>query len=153
MADYWVFQSEQLVATKFAIFGVIHAVLFLAVLEGGIRQGRMMILLLPADFLVRLFPGLFSRIAISILGGSAIALLSSGLGGGGHILTMMIANAGFLTLWYVECAILLARGFFTRLFGDELPYEITLFVSFIVMVNAGYFTLMFMLSILRAPTI
>ena len=60
MADYWVFQSEQLVATKFAIFGVIHAVLFLAVLEGGIRQGRMMILLLPADFLVRLFPGLFS---------------------------------------------------------------------------------------------
>ena len=47
--------------------------------------------------------------------------------------------------------ILLAYGFFKRLFDSELPFEITLFVSFVVMMNAGYFTFMFILSILRAP--
>ena len=85
--------------------------------------------------------------------GASIAYMSYFLGHNVDVGTMMIANAGFLTLWYVECAILLARGFFSRLFGDELPKEITFFVSFIVMINAGYFTLMFMLSILRAPSL
>ena len=66
--------------------------------------------------------------------------------------TLLIINAAFLTLWYVECAILLALGFFARLFDEELPFEITLFISFLVMVNAGYFTLMFLVSLLRAPT-
>ena len=37
------------------------------------------------------------------------------------------------------------------LFENELPFEIRLFVSFVVMVNAGYFTLMFIVSLLRAP--
>jgi hypothetical protein len=65
--------------------------------------------------------------------------------------TLLVVNAGFLTIWYIECAILLTDGFFARLFEDELPFEIRLFVSFVVMVNAGYFTLMFIVSLLRAP--
>ena len=65
--------------------------------------------------------------------------------------TLLIVNAAFLTLWYVECAILLAFGFFARLFDDELPFEIRFFVSVVIMVNAGYFTLMFLVSLLRAP--
>ena len=46
---------------------------------------------------------------------------------------------------------MLAFGFFARLFDDELPFEIRFFVSFVIMVNAGYFTLMFLVSLLRAP--
>ena len=64
--------------------------------------------------------------------------------------TLLIVNAAFLTLWYVECAILLASGFFAKLFGDELPFEIRFFVSFVIMVNAGYFTLMFLVSLASA---
>lgn len=153
MTEYWVFQPEQLIATKFLIFGFIHSCLIFIIVEGAIKQHRQTVLLIPINWITLVLPSILGRIAFSFMIGASIAYASSLLGHNVDVGTMMIANAGFLTLWYVECAILLARGFFSRLFGDELPKEITFFVSFIVMINAGYFTLMFMVSILRAPSL
>ena len=152
MTDYFTFQSEDLFLSKFIAIGIIHALLSFFVIVCGLRQGRRRVLFLPASMITRLLPSLIYRMGIGAVLGSLIAVLSSvGLAQLGPQ-TLLIINAGFLTIWYVECAILLALGFFTRLFDDELPFEITLFVSFIVMINAGYFTLMFLVSLLRAPT-
>jgi len=152
MTDYFTFQSEDLFLSKFIAIGIIHALLSFFVIEGGLRQGRRRVLFLPAAVITRLLPSLIYRMGIGAVLGSVIAILSSvGLAQLGPQ-TLLIINAAFLTLWYVECAILLAFGFFARLFDEELPFEITLFISFLVMVNAGYFTLMFLVSLLRAPT-
>lgn len=152
MADYFTFQSEDLFLSKLIAIGIIHSLLCFSVIEGGVRQGRRRVLFLPAFFIMRLLPALSHRLGVSAILGAVIAALSSLSVAQLGPQTLLIINAGFLTIWYVECAILLALGFFTRLFDDELPFEITLFVSFIVMINAGYFTLMFLVSLLRAPT-
>ena len=152
MTDYFTFQSEDLFLSKFVVIGIIHTMLSFFVIEGSLRQRRQRVLFLPARIVARLLPDLIHRLGIGAVLGCVIAVLSSVSVAQLGPQTLLIINAAFLTLWYVECAILLAFGFFVRLFDDELPFEITLFISFIVMVNAGYFTLMFLVSLLRAPT-
>ena len=151
MSDYFVFQSEDLFLSKFIAIGIIHALLSFIVIQGSLSQSRQRVLFLPASFLARILPGLAHRLGVSIVLGGVIAVLSSFSAVQLGPQTLLIVNAAFLTLWYIECAILLAFGFFARLFDDELPFEIRFFVSFVIMVNAGYFTLMFLVSLLRAP--
>jgi len=151
MTDYFAFQSEDLFLSKFIVIGIIHAVLAFIVIEGALRQGRRRVLFLPLALISRLLPALSHRLGAGAVLGTAVAVLSSVGAARLGPQTLLIINAAFLTLWYVECAVLLAFGFFARLFDDELPFEIRLFVSFVVMVNAGYFTLMFLVSLLRAP--
>ena len=151
MSDYFVFQSEDLFLSKFIAIGIIHALLSFIVIQGSFSQSRQCVLFLPASFMARILPGLAPRLGASLVLGVSIAVLSSFSAVQLGPQTLLIVNAAFLTLWYVECAILLAFGFFARLFDDELPFEIRFFVSFVVMVNAGYFTLMFLVSLLRAP--
>lgn len=151
MADYFAFQSENLFLSKLVVIGIIHTLLSFVVLEGAVRQSRRYVFFIPTRFVLRLLPNPFLRGGGAIVLGTAVAVLSSV--GAAQIgpQTLLVVNAGFLTLWYIECAILLTHGFFARLFEDALPFEIRLFVSFVVMVNAGYFTLMFIVSVLRAP--
>ena len=151
MSDYFVFQSEDLFLSKFIAIGIIHALLSFIVIQGSFSQNRQRVLFLPASFMARILPELAHRLGASIVLGVSIAVLSSFCAVQLGPQTLLIVNAAFLTLWYVECAILLAFGFFARLFDDELPFEIRFFVSFVIMVNAGYFTLMFLVSLLRAP--
>ena len=151
MSDYFVFQSEDLFLSKFIAIGIIHALLSFIVIQGSLSQSRQRVLFLPASFLARILPGLVHRLGASTVLGVSIAVLSSFSAVQYGPQTLLIVNAAFLTLWYIECAILLAFGFFARLFDDELPFEIRFFVSFVIMVNAGYFTLMFLVSLLRAP--
>ena len=151
MSDYFVFQSEDLFLSKFIAIGIIHALLSFIVIQGSFSQSRQRVLFLPASFLARILPRLAHRLGASTVLGVSVAVLSSFSAMQYGPQTLLIVNAAFLTLWYVECAILLAFGFFARLFDDELPFEIRFFVSFVVMVNAGYFTLMFLVSLLRAP--
>jgi hypothetical protein len=62
-------------------------------------------------------------------------------------------NAGVVTLYVIEFSILLSNGFFKRLLGDELPPEILLFICFVLMINAGYFTIMFLKDIILSTRI
>ena len=151
MSDYFVFQSEDLFLSKFIAIGIIHTLLSFIVIQGSFGQSRQRVLFLPASFMARILPGPAHRLGASIVLGVSIAVLSSFSAVQLGPQTLLIVNAAFLTLWYVECAILLAFGFFARLFDDELPFEIRFFISFVIMVNAGYFTLMFLVSLLRAP--
>ena len=58
-------------------------------------------------------------------------------------LTFYILNAAFLSIWFLELAIVSGKCFFVPLFGDDLPKEISFFVGFVLAMNGGYFTLMF----------
>ena len=68
-------------------------------------------------------------------------------------MTLLVVNAGLLTLWYLELGILLGRKFFARLFDDELPKEISIFIAFVLVTNGGYFTLMLIKALFRADTL
>ena len=151
MSDYFVFQSEDLFLSKFIAIGIIHALLSFFVIQGSLSQGRQRVLFLPASLMVCILPVLAHRLGACTVIGVFIAVLSSFSVVQLGPQTLLIVNAAFLTLWYLECAILLTFGFFARLFDDELPFEVRFFVSFVIMVNAGYFTLMFLVSLLRAP--
>ena len=112
MTDYFTFQSEELFVSKFIAIGIIHAMLSFFVIEGSLRQRRQRVLFLPARIVARLLPDLIYRVGIGAVLGCVIAVLSSVSVAQLGPQTLLIINAAFLTLWYVECAILLAFGFF-----------------------------------------
>ena len=67
--------------------------------------------------------------------------------------TLMIFTAVIVSILYVEMGIILSRNFFVKFFDDQLPKEIIYFIGFILMINAGYFTIMFILRIIKANTL
>ena len=66
--------------------------------------------------------------------------------------TLMILTAVIVSILYIEMGIILSRNFFVKFFDDQLPKEIIYFIGFILMINAGYFTIMFILRIIKANT-
>ena len=68
-------------------------------------------------------------------------------------LTLMILTAVIISILYIEMGIILSRNFFVKFFNDQLPKEIIYFIGFILMINAGYFTIMFILRIIKANTL
>ena len=64
-------------------------------------------------------------------------------------LSYIIFHAALITIWYLEISISLSRGYFNDIFGKDLPKEIVLLISFIVGINGGYFTLMFIIKMFR----
>ena len=68
-------------------------------------------------------------------------------------LTLMIFTAAIISIFYIEMGIILSRNFLTKFFDEQLPKEIIYFIGFILMINAGYFTIMFILRIIKANTL
>ena len=66
--------------------------------------------------------------------------------------TTYFVNAAFLSIWYIELAIYLEKHFWRDFLQNTLPFSLNLIVSLTLMVNAGYFTLLFILKILQAKT-
>ena len=67
--------------------------------------------------------------------------------------TIMILTAVIISILYIEMGIILSRNFFSKFFDDQLPKEIIYFIGFILMINAGYFTIMFILKIIKANSL
>ena len=64
-------------------------------------------------------------------------------------ITFMLFNAALITVMFLELSIVLGRNFFRNMFNDDLPFSITMMVSFVLGINGGYFTLMFILKLFR----
>ena len=62
--------------------------------------------------------------------------------------SLIIFNAAILTLIYFELALYLEKVFWDDFLGNSLPKSINMLISFVVMMNLGYFTLMFYIKIL-----
>ena len=62
--------------------------------------------------------------------------------------SLIIFNAAIITLIYFELALYLEKVFWDDFLGNALPKSINMLISFVVMMNFGYFTLMFYIKIL-----
>ena len=62
--------------------------------------------------------------------------------------SLIIFNAAIITIIYFELAIYLEKVFWDDFLGNSLPKSINMLISFVVMMNFGYFTLMFYIKIL-----
>ena len=130
--------------TIFALHAVALGLLFLlARAQPGSNLARFR--LISGSSLVWPF---FALVLAGLIAGANIAI---GRSSGAH--AVVIFNACILSLYVIEYAILLSRGFLKRLLGDELPPEMLLFVCFVLMVNAGYFALMFLKDIILTTEI
>ena len=67
--------------------------------------------------------------------------------------TYVLFVAGVLTIIYSEISFLLGKYFFPNFVSENISKEIIYMFSFIVFINAGYFTFMLILDILKAQTI
>ena len=65
-------------------------------------------------------------------------------------MTFIFFNAALITVMFLELSIVLGRNYFRNLFNDDLPFSITMLVSgFVLGINGGYFTLMFVVKLFR----
>ena len=62
--------------------------------------------------------------------------------------SLIIFNAAIITLIYFELALYLEKVFWDDFLGNSLPKSINMLISFVVMMNFGYFILMFYIKIL-----
>ena len=62
--------------------------------------------------------------------------------------SLIIFNAAIITLIYFELALYLEKVFWDDFLGNSLPKSINMLISFVVMMNFGYFTLMFYVKVL-----
>tara|TARA_X000000950_G_C13656008_1_gene553794 strand:- start:47 stop:475 length:429 start_codon:yes stop_codon:yes gene_type:complete len=64
-------------------------------------------------------------------------------------MTFLLFNAALITVMFLELSIVLGHNYFRELFNDDLPFSITMMVSFVLGINGGYFTLMFIVKLFR----
>ena len=64
------------------------------------------------------------------------------------VTSLIILNAAIITLIFFELALYLEKVFWDDFLGNSLPKSINMLISFVVMMNFGYFTLMFYIKIL-----
>ena len=62
--------------------------------------------------------------------------------------SLIIFNAAIITFIYFELALYLEKVFWDDFLGNSLPKSINMLISFVVMMNFGYFILMFYIKIL-----
>ena len=142
-AGYIFGQFDELARAKLALIFAVHLGGMFALFRVAATQ--------PTSFLQRV-PMLVTSRAGSLASATALAMLVAGcsvaVGRHSGVATVLFLNAGVISLYVIEFTILLGRGFFKRLLDDALQPEIRFAISFIVMVNAGYFTLMILKDVL-----
>ena len=142
-AGYIFAQFDELARAKLALIVAVHLAGMFALFRMAATQ--------PTSFLQRV-PMLVTSRAGSLASATALAMIVAGcsvaVGRHSGVATVLFLNAGVISLYVIEFTILLGRGFFKRLLDDALQPEIRFAISFIVMVNAGYFTLMILKDVL-----
>ena len=66
-----------------------------------------------------------------------------------HYKTFYIFNASILTIIYFEFAIILEKCFLRNFLENSLPISINYIISFTLMINAAYFTLMLIYHVFK----
>jgi hypothetical protein len=138
--------NPNLLTSKLIIITIIELLIFVTILALKKAYKEKLKILIPFN------------IALNIFGFSLIILLGLVLLTLNYLiyqyssLTLMIFTAVIVSILFIEMGIILSRNFFIKFFDDQLPKEIVYFISFILMINAGYFTIMFILRIIKANT-
>ena len=67
-------------------------------------------------------------------------------------ISFFILNAAFLSIWFLELGVISGKHFFSSLLENDLPKEICIFIGFILAINGGYFTLMFIVRLFSSSS-
>ena len=141
------FFNPNLLTSKLIIITFIEVLILIAILALKKTYKEKLKILIPFD------------ISLNIFGFSLIVLFGLVLFTFNFFIyqyssfTLMIFTAVIISILYIEMGIILSRNFFVKFFDDQLPKEIIYFIGFILMINAGYFTIMFILRIIKANTL
>ena len=139
--------NPNLLTSKLIIITFIEVLILIAILALKKTYKEKLKILIPFD------------ISLNIFGFSLIILIGLVLFTLNYFIyqyssfTLMIFTAVIVSILYIEMGIILSRNFFVKFFDDQLPKEIIYFIGFILMINAGYFTIMFILRIIKANTL
>src|SRR6056300_733632 len=139
--------NPNLLTSKLIIITIIELLIFVTIVALKKAYKEKLKILIPFN------------IALNIFGFSLIILLGLVLLTLNYLiyqyssLTLMIFTAVIVSILFIEMGIILSRNFFIKFFDDQLPKEIVYFISFILMINAGYFTIMFILKIIKANSL
>ena len=136
-----------LITTKLIIITAIEAIIFLFIFWLKVAYKEKIRIIVPINFKFTIFSlsMTFLLSLILVLINFIIYQYSS--------FTLLIFTAVLISILYIEMGIVLSRNFLVKLFDDELPKEIIYFIGFILMINAGYFTIMLILKIVKANSL
>ena len=139
--------NPNLLTSKLIIITLIEFLIFITILTLKKAYKEKLKILIPFDITLNIFG--FSLI---VLFGLVLFTLNNFIYQYSSF-TLMIFTAVIISILYIEMGIILSRNFFVKFFDDQLPKEIIYFIGFILMINAGYFTIMFILRIIKANTL
>jgi len=136
-----------LITTKLIIITAIEVIIFLFIFWLKVAYKEKIRIVVPINFQFTIFSlsVTFLLSLILVLINFIIYQYSS--------FTLLIFTAALISILYIEMGIVLSRNFLVKLFDDELPKEIIYFIGFILMINAGYFTIMLILKIVKANSL
>ena len=136
-----------LIITKLIIVTAIEAIIFLFILWMKVAYKEKIKIIVPINLKVSLF-----SISIAILFFLILVMINFVIYQYSSF-TLLIFTAVVISILYIEMGIVLSRNFLVKYFDNELPKEIIYFIGFILMINAGYFTIMLILKIVKANSL
>ena len=136
---------DALIITKFGILLLIHFGLIFGLSSIASYYQEPLFLFKRLNVNVYKIPLVVNFLIVSILIVlSVLAFIQSKI-------SFFILNAAFLSIWFLELGVISGKHFFSSLMGNDLPKEICIFIGFILAINGGYFTLMFIVRLFGSP--
>ena len=137
---------DALIITKFGILLLIHFGLIFGLSSIASYYQEPLFLFKRLNVNVYKIPLVVNFLIVSIvIVLSVVAFIQSKI-------SFFILNAAFLSIWFLELGVISGKHFFSSLFENDLPKEICIFIGFILAINGGYFTLMFIVRLFSSSS-
>ena len=137
---------DVLIITKFGILLLIHFGLIFGLSSIASYYQEPLFLIKRLNVNVYKIPLVVNFLIVSIvIVLSVLAFIQSKI-------SFFILNAAFLSIWFLELGVISGKHFFSSLLENDLPKEICIFIGFILAINGGYFTLMFIVRLFSSSS-
>ena len=137
---------DALIITKFGILLLIHFGLIFGLSSIASYYQEPLFLFKRLNVNVYKIPLVVNFLIVSIvIVLSVLAFIQSKI-------SFFILNAACLSIWFLELGVISGKHFFLSLLGNDLPKEICIFIGFILAINGGYFTLMFIVRLFSSSS-
>ena len=137
---------DALIITKFGILLLIHFGLIFGLSSIASYYQEPLFLIKRLHVNVYKIPLVVNFLIVSIvIVLSVLAFIQSKI-------SFFILNAASLSIWFLELGVISGKHFFSSLLENDLPKEICIFIGFILAINGGYFTLMFIVRLFSSSS-
>ena len=137
---------DALIITKFGILLLIHFGLIFGLSSIASYYQEPLFLFKRLNVNVCKLPLVVNFLIVSIVTALSVLTLNQSK------ISFFILNAAFLSIWFLELGVISGKHFFSSLMGNDLPKEICIFIGFILAINGGYFTLMFIVRLFSSSS-